>query len=97
MTVIATEDEKAGRAEQLELPLDDCHLISLRYELDLVSPSDFAAVIGVTEQTLAGWRSSAQGPAYTKTGRTVFYRRGDIRLWLKSQTVKPTIGDAIAA
>ncbi len=55
---------------------------SLRYELDLIPDDDFATAIRLTPQTLATWRSDGTGPDYVKVGKSVFYRREDIKRWL---------------
>lgn len=97
MAINMTEDEMQGRAEQLELPISNWaeferqRLIEeLRHELDLIPPADFAAAIGVSEQTLTVWRCTGEGPCFTKTGRGVFYRRDAIRDWLACNAQAPT-------
>jgi len=96
MTTFPTPDEDAGYAEQLELPLNDMRaefplsdmrVEFLREELDLITDESFGEAIGVQAQTLAVWRSESKGPAYTKLGKGVFYRREDIKRWASLQTI----------
>ena len=85
MTIEITHEEVEGRAEQLQLPLReviDYRTEELLQELDLVPAEQFAKALGIAEQTLAGWRSSGQGPDFAKLGKTVFYRRADIKIWI---------------
>lgn len=85
-----TLDEEQGRATQLELidPLTGrpthaaLNAENLRYELDLIPAEEFAAAIPLAEQTLATWRSAGEGPSYVKLGKTVFYRRADLKEWI---------------
>ncbi|MFF7734252.1 helix-turn-helix domain-containing protein [Streptomyces sp. NPDC007984] len=59
---------------------------------ELVTPEKLAGELGVTEKTLAQWRTKGMGPLYTKLGGTgqtnhVRYRRADINAWLDAQPV----------
>lgn len=72
-----TVDEILGKATQLDL---------FTY-LDLLSEEQFAAAIGLQQQTLAVWRTEGKGPAYTKVGKSVHYRRSDIARWVDRQVV----------
>ena len=49
-----------------------------------LAPCKLAARIGVTEATLAVWRSTGRGPASLKLGRHVVYPKSDIEIWLQS-------------
>lgn len=42
-----------------------------------------AALIGVSKQSMALWRSKGIGPAYTKFGGTVRYSRAALREWMR--------------
>lgn len=42
-----------------------------------------AALIGVSKQSMALWRSKGTGPAYTKFGGTVRYARSALRDWMR--------------
>lgn len=87
---VETEDEKQGRAEQISLPLEPHDPLTLREQLDLVTPAEFAAALGYSEQTLAIWRCEGDGPPYVKLGRNVFYRRATIREWIAKRELQPS-------
>ena len=42
-----------------------------------------AALIGVSKQSMALWRSKGTGPAYAKVGGTVRYSRDALRTWMR--------------
>jgi Helix-turn-helix domain len=71
MTTNVTEDELQGRATQL------------RMSFDILTPEDVAALLGVETPTLADWRTHGKGPAYTKAGKNIFYRREDITAYFR--------------
>ncbi|OLT12233.1 hypothetical protein BJF79_22750 [Actinomadura sp. CNU-125] len=52
-----------------------------------------AALIGVTEETLANWRSRGHGPPYRKlsNGRSgrIRYRNTAVEEWLTSRELQP--------
>ncbi len=86
MSQVVTVEEERGEAEQLDLPLisreDKISALVLRDELDLISPVELARALGLAEQTLATWRSDKTGPAFVKLGKSVFYRREDLKHWI---------------
>jgi len=84
VTTTITDDEKAGRAEQL------------RFRFDILTDDDLALSLGLTTQTLATWRSNGEGPAYVKAGKTVFYRREDVESWLELCVTHPRARQAPA-
>lgn len=57
--------------------------------MELLTPPDLAAELGLPLQTLATWRARGLGPTYLKVGRHVRYRRGDITEWLDLQKHEP--------
>jgi hypothetical protein len=94
-----TDDEVNGRAEQLELPgIQSLGAVETQFkvtrlleELDLVPADLLASVLGVAEQTLAGWRCNKLGPDFVKLGKGVFYRREDIKAWIAQSVVSPAV------
>ena len=48
--------------------------------------TEAATALGISPDTLKGWRWLKKGPAYQTVGRRVFYRMADIRRYLKSVT-----------
>lgn len=95
MTTSKTFEELAGTATQLEFPPEVLGLAAeisasnLRAELDLIPDTEFAKAIGVETQSLSAWRSEGYGPDYVKLGRTVFYRRQDLKVWINKCRVEP--------
>ena len=53
----------------------------------LLPPSEAAAYIGVSENTLSVWRCVGRyAIPFIKVGRLVRYRRSDLDTWLESRT-----------
>lgn len=42
----------------------------------------------ISLKTLANWRSTGEGPAFTKVGSRVFYRLTDVLEWEDRRTLK---------
>lgn len=59
-------------------------------EAELMTPEQLTARYGdkITVRTLANWRSSGNGPNYTKVGSRVFYRLADVIDWEQHRTRK---------
>lgn len=52
----------------------------------LITPAELGSRLGVTERTLAEWRSRGTGPAYIRTGgRFPRYLPEDVDAWLLGQ------------
>jgi len=49
--------------------------------------AELASELSVSPDTLKRWGSSRTGPAFTKIGRRVLYRREAVREWLRSREV----------
>lgn len=54
-----------------------------------VSAKDAAAYVGLSEKTLAMWRSRGTGPKFLKRGR-IFYFVQDLESWLRDGEVRST-------
>lgn len=54
-----------------------------------LTPAEAAAVLAVPAATLAQWRYRGQGPAYSKVGSIVRYRRDALDTWLTAAEVQP--------
>ena len=52
--------------------------------LDLLSPEALSSETGIPQRTLAQWRHLGKGPAFTKLGKHIRYRRHDVVAWLDS-------------
>jgi hypothetical protein len=57
---------------------------------DRMTPAEAALYLGVTVQTLRGWRSKRCGPPFFQPTRyAIFYARADLREWLMQRRVRP--------
>jgi Helix-turn-helix domain len=65
-------------------------------EEPLIPTDEAAAILKVMPKTLVQWRVRRQGPAYVKIGCYVFYRPSDIRAYVKSRVVTPSLEGAAA-
>lgn len=50
-----------------------------------LSPAEVEEIYGISERTLANWRSQGKGPAYYKFGGAVKYLRAELDEWVLSQ------------
>jgi predicted DNA-binding transcriptional regulator AlpA len=56
-------------------------------QFNLLTPVELSAALGVSEETLAVWRSRKVGPDFVKLGKSVFYREADIKAWIDLNVV----------
>jgi excisionase family DNA binding protein len=56
----------------------------------VVTASEAARLLGLSESTLAKLRLNGNGPTYCKLGRRVVYRTADLDEWLQSRTTRDT-------
>lgn len=47
-----------------------------------ISTAETAKIIGVSPQTVSGWRWKSMGPPYEKVGNRIWYMERDVRLWM---------------
>ena len=52
---------------------------------DWMTRAELAAELGLTTETLSRWDARRVGPAPTRVGRKVLYRRETVRAWLLAQ------------
>ena len=50
----------------------------------LADEGTLAAALGIRPSTLRRWRSTGQGPRYTKVGWLVRYPRPEVKRWLEA-------------
>lgn len=62
---------------------------NLRLELELKTPKEVADAFGVTETTLAQWRSKGEGPAYARLGKAIFYPTDSLHRWIAVRIFVP--------
>jgi len=48
-----------------------------------LSAADAARYLGRNPKTLANWRSTGIGPAWTRNGGRIFYRLSALRRWME--------------
>lgn len=83
---------------QQELPIGDTpNPPLLRGVVGLITPSELATALNITDQTLAGWRCKGEGPDYVKLGKGVFYRLADVQAWVARSVTSAVTTDAQAA
>jgi hypothetical protein len=51
--------------------------------------SEAAAELGVTDRTLARWRAEGKGPAYTRVGKAIYYRKTGLLEHARANEVQP--------
>ena len=56
---------------------------------DYLTETELAGALHMTVRGLQLWRAKRQGPAWTKLGRKVVYRRGAVVDWMKAQETQP--------
>ncbi|WP_269929150.1 helix-turn-helix domain-containing protein [Kocuria massiliensis] len=64
-------------------------MIPARNPQDRLTAQEAAEYLNKSVQTLQGWRSDGEGPAYIK-GRPIMYRVSELEEFLTSRTVYPT-------
>ena len=55
---------------------------------EFLRPKEVEAIYGLNHKTLACWRSQGRGPAYSKEGELILYRRLDVEAFLKTRRVR---------
>ena len=55
--------------------------------MELMRTNDVAALLAVSPQTLALWRSHGRGPDYMKLGKVVRYERAAVESFMRNLTV----------
>jgi excisionase family DNA binding protein len=56
-----------------------------------LSEGQVAALLGISERTLQAWRyRGGHTPPFLKLGRTVRYRLGDVKQWLRERERRST-------
>jgi predicted site-specific integrase-resolvase len=61
----------------------------MSFKSEYVSNSEAAAELGVTDRTLARWRAEGKGPAYTRVGGRIYYRRNALTEHARAVEVQP--------
>lgn len=61
----------------------------MRFTDEYIGSTDAAAELGFTERTLARWRAEGTGPAYTRIGHRIYYRRAALIEYARAVEVVP--------
>lgn len=56
---------------------------------EYINQTGAASELGVTDRTLARWRAEGKGPAYTRIGGRIYYRRNALSEYARSVEVQP--------
>ena len=59
-------------------------------DLDLMTSSEAADMLRLTERTLIRWRADHAGPPYLRIGGRVYYRRCRLLEWIEAGVVEPS-------
>ena len=59
--------------------------------LKLLTESETAELLGISERTLQAWRVHGGGPAFVRIGRTIRYRRQDVLDWIELNRCTPAV------
>jgi hypothetical protein len=54
------------------------------FDTEYLTPESLAKNLGVSVRTLARWHALRTGPAITRVGRMILYRRESVSEWLRS-------------
>ena len=57
---------------------------------ELLTESEAAKYLKISERTLQAWRCTGAGPALVQIGRAIRYQLKDILAWINANTVKTT-------
>lgn len=55
-----------------------------------ITARELAAMLGVSEGTLANWRTDGGGPQFVRVGRAIRYRAADVEQWIADRTSENT-------
>jgi len=68
--------------QQNEIPSRASHASAAPVLNEYLSDRELAVELDVSPRTLARWRRLKEGPAITKIGKKVAYRRSAVQAWL---------------
>ena len=71
--------DKGIRLQPIRESFSESENNELRALVGILSEGQVGAMLGVKQWTLQPWRMKARGPAYTKLGKSIFYRVEDIK------------------
>lgn len=68
----------------------------LRNAIGIMSESEMAAILQVSCETLATWRTKRRGPPHVKIGKRAFYLAGDFSQWVMGEVERQSQHQASA-
>jgi len=60
-------------------------------EEQLLTTSDVATLLKVSQQTIYRWRNANQGPPFLQLEGSIRYRRADVQAWKDERTLGGTL------
>jgi hypothetical protein len=61
----------------------------------LLTQSETAELLRLSERTLERWRVVGGGPVFCKLGKRVLYRHADLEKWISSHAVRSRVRRAV--
>jgi predicted DNA-binding transcriptional regulator AlpA len=61
----------------------------LRSRFGILTENEFAAMLGLQIETIVRWRDHKIGPAFTRLGKSIYYREADIHNWIEANIGTP--------
>ena len=83
---VLTEELK-GRPSESSTPAEIIEIEVLKHK-EYLSARDVQKLFGLNHNTLRGWRGQGRGPAYSRDGDLILYKRSDVEAYLKSNRVR---------
>lgn len=56
-------------------------------KFDLMTEMELAATLGLCKRTIIRWRMARKGPPHVQMGRSVRYRKEDVKDWLERSVI----------
>jgi len=79
------EEIRAARPSDLPPEVVEIELIKRQ---DYLAPKEVEKIYRLNANTLAQWRSQGRGPAYSKDGEVIRYRKKDIEDYMQSNRIR---------
>jgi hypothetical protein len=71
---------------------------TVRAAMGLLNEEELSAMLGHKSlSTVRFWRTSGQGPVFTRLGKTPFYRVADVEAWIAGGRTQPGPGGSAPA
>lgn len=87
VVVMSREELQELLSESVRLGVAEALRDMARQPGDWLTEQEVADMLGVATSTLAFWRCQKKGPAYSKRGRVIMYRRSSVDEWIRRGSV----------